>query len=52
MTILKIMAVGILVYLIWAYVYHRRHKSLFLHIFIEYVLTAALVLILLVGVLL
>lgn len=38
-------------YLGWAFVYHKIDKSLTLGIYLEYVLTAALVLILLTGVL-
>lgn len=50
MTPLKILIITVLAYLIWALMYHRRDKSLTWPIFIEYVLIAALVLILLLGV--
>lgn len=49
--ILKILAVGVLIYLIWAIIHHKRDKSLTLEVCIEYLLTAALALILLFGVL-
>lgn len=39
------------IYLTWALIYHKIDKSLTLPIFIEYLLTATLVLILLMGVL-
>ncbi len=39
-----------LIYLIWALVYHRINKSLTFAIILEYLLTAALVLILLLGI--
>lgn len=48
--ILKILTIGVLFYLAWALWHHKRSKSLTLTIFIEYFLTAALVLILLMGV--
>lgn len=48
---MMILIIGILAYLIWALIHHRRDKSLTLPIFIEYVLTAAFALILLLGVL-
>lgn len=48
---MKVLIIGILVYLVWALIHHRRDKSLTLPIFIEYVLTAAFALILLLGVL-
>ncbi len=51
MIILKILSIGILAYLLWAAVYHKRDKSLTLAIFLEYLLTALLVIILLMGVL-
>ncbi len=37
-------------YLIWALVYHKFDKSLTLNIYLEYLLTAALVLVLMTGV--
>lgn len=48
--ILKILGIGILVYLIWAIFHHRRGKSLTFPILLEYLLTAVLVLVLLLGV--
>ena len=50
--IFKILGVGTLIYLIWAILHHKRDKSLTLSILLEYLLTAVLVLILLIGVLL
>ncbi len=49
--ILKILGIGILIYLLWALLHHKRDKSLTLPIFLEYLLTAVLVLVLLLGVL-
>ena len=51
MNVMNILIIGILIYLIWALIHHRRDKSLTLPIFMEYVLTATLVLILLLGIL-
>ncbi len=51
MNVLNILIIGILIYLIWALIHHRRDKSLTLGIYLEYVLTAVLALMLLVGVL-
>lgn len=48
--ILKILGVGILIYLLWAFLHHKRKKSLTLPILLEYVLTAALALVLIFGV--
>lgn len=47
--ILLILILGILIYLIWAGIYHRRDKSLTLPIFIEYLLTALLAFVLVSG---
>lgn len=47
---LKILAIGILIYFVWALIYHKRDKSLTLPIFLEYLLTAVLVLIVVLGV--
>lgn len=47
-----ILTIAVLSYLIWAIIHHRGDKSLTLPIFIEYLLTAVLALILLMGVLL
>lgn len=49
--ILNILGLGILIYLVWAIFHHKRDKSLTLPIFLEYLLTVVLVLILLLGVL-
>ncbi len=38
------------VYLIWALIYHKFDKSLTLNIYLEYLLTAVLVLVLMTGV--
>lgn len=48
---LKILLIGILIYLIWAFIFHKKNKSLAWPIFLEYVLTATLVLVLLLGIL-
>lgn len=48
--IFKILGIGILIYLVWALIYHKRDKSLTLPILLEYLLTAVLVLILFAGV--
>lgn len=48
--ILKILAIGIIIYLLWAIVHHKKDKSLTLMIFLEYLLTAILVFILIAGV--
>lgn len=48
--ILRILGTGILIYLIWAILHHKRDKSLTLPILLEYLLTAILSLILLAGV--
>lgn len=50
MIILNILLIGILVYLLWALVHHKRDKSLTLAILLEYLLTALLSIILLTGV--
>ena len=42
---------SIFIYLIWAYIYHLKDKSLTLATFLEYVLTAVLAIILLMGIL-
>lgn len=52
MTPLNILAIGILIYLIWALIHHKRDKSLTFPVLLEYLLTALLSIILLVGVLL
>lgn len=48
--ILRILGIGILIYLIWAILHHKRDKSLTLPILLEYLLTAILVFILIAGV--
>ncbi|GEM_PF-2488964 len=50
-TPLNILTVGIIIYLIWAFIFHKRDKSLTWPIFLEYILTAILVLVLLLGIL-
>lgn len=52
MTPLKILGIGILIYLIWAIFHHKHRKSLTLPILLEYLLTAGLVLVLVLGVIL
>jgi len=47
--ILRILGIGILIYLIWALIHHKRDKSLTLIIFLEYLLTAVLAIILVLG---
>lgn len=47
---IKLIIFAAIVYLIWALYHHRKDKSLTLPIFLEYVLTAVLVLILIAGV--
>lgn len=47
---MKLLAISILIYLLWALLHHKKNKSLTLLIFLEYVLTAVLVLVLLFGV--
>lgn len=49
---LKILIIGIIIYLVWAAVYHKKDRSLTFAIFIEYLLTAVLSIILIMGVLL
>ncbi|MCR4305891.1 MAG: hypothetical protein NUV73_02295 [Candidatus Daviesbacteria bacterium] len=46
----NLLVLGILIYLLWAMFHHKKNKSLTLPVFIEYLLTAALVLILISGV--
>lgn len=48
---LYILSIALLIYLIWAFVFHKLDKSLTSPIFIEYLLTALLALVLLSGVL-
>lgn len=48
--IIKILVIGILIYLIWAIIYHKRSKNLTFPIFMEYLLTALLMVIVLMGV--
>lgn len=48
--IITILIAIVLFYLLWAIIYHKRSKSLTLTIFIEYLLTAALALVLVMGV--
>lgn len=49
--IIQILVLGTLIYLLWAFVHHKKDKSLTLPILLEYLLTAVLSLILLLGVL-
>ena len=48
---LRTLIMAAIIYLIWAYAYHYFDKSLTVTIYIEYLLTAVLALILLLGVL-
>lgn len=50
MITLKVLIVGVLIYLIWALVHHKRDKSLTFEVLLEYLLTAVLVLIVVLGV--
>ncbi len=45
----RVMIVLTLSYLIWAFIYHQHDKSLTKNIMIEYILTAALVLVIITG---
>ncbi len=47
--IMKILIIGILFYLAWALLHHKRDKSLTFTIFLEYLLTATLALVVLIG---
>lgn len=47
--VIRILIIGTLIYLLWALVHHKKDKSLTLPIFLEYLLTAVLVLILISG---
>lgn len=47
---LKILTFGVILYLIWAILHHKRSKSLTFTIFMEYLLTAALSVVILLGV--
>lgn len=49
---IRTLIVAVVAYLIWAAVHHKLDKSLTLEVYIEYLLTAVLALILLMGVLL
>lgn len=48
--ILKILGIGIFIYLIWALIHHKRDKSLTLEVLLEYLLTATLAIILMAGI--
>ncbi len=50
MMVLRILGAGILVYLLWALVHHKKDKSLTFATFVEYLLTALLSIVLLMGV--
>ena len=47
---LYILIIGIIIYLIWALIHHKKDKSLTLAIYLEYLLTAILAFVLLMGV--
>ena len=46
---LKLLIIGVLLYLAWAIWHHKKDKSLTMPVFLEYLLTAVLVLIVLSG---
>lgn len=48
--ILNVLTIGVLIYLIWALLHHRRDKSLTLPVLLEYLLTVVLVFVLIMGV--
>lgn len=48
--IIQILLIAVLIYLAWALYHHKKDKSLTLAVFIEYLLTATLSIILLLGV--
>ncbi|MBI2596833.1 hypothetical protein HYW41_01640 [Candidatus Daviesbacteria bacterium] len=50
MNILKLFAFGVLIYLIWALIHHKRDKSLTFNILLEYLLTVLLSMVILTGV--
>lgn len=50
MITLKILLIGVLIYLLWALIHHKKDKSLTFSILVEYLLTALLSIILLTGV--
>lgn len=50
MITLKILLIGVLIYLLWALIHHKKDKSLTLAILLEYLLIAVLVLVLMFGV--
>ena len=50
MIALKILAIFVLIYLAWALSHHKKRKSLTFMIFIEYLLTALLSIVLIMGV--
>lgn len=49
---LRTLIIAVIAYLIWAALHHYFNKSLTMEVYIEYLLTAVLALILLIGVLL
>lgn len=49
--IIQILIIANILYLAFALIYHKKDKSLTLHVFSEYLLTATLALILIAGVL-
>lgn len=50
MIYIKILSIGVLIYMLWALFHHKKTKSLTFTIFIEYVLLAILVLVIVTGV--
>ncbi len=51
MTTFNILLIGAIIYLVWAIIHHKKDKSLTYSLYLEYLLTAVLTLILLMGVL-
>ena len=50
LTPFKILIIGVLIYIVWSLIHHKKDKSLTFPIFIEYLLTAVLALVLITGV--
>lgn len=48
--IIKFLLVGVLLYLVWALLHHKKDKSLTFAILLEYLLTALLALVIVAGV--
>lgn len=48
--IINLLIIGVLFYLVWALLHHKKDKSLTFPIIVEYLLTALLVVVLITGV--